>query len=152
MDAAREGVSMKYRIEIDGKMHEVDIEEKGTSYVVVVDGISYEAHLEEMRKTPAGKIQAEQTAHELIVGTGLPVVPKSVSKGAPGSIVAPMPGTVLKVYTSEGENVKAGDVLMTLEAMKMENEISSPVEGVVKKVHVKAGQSVNTGDPLVVIS
>jgi len=62
-----------------------------------------------------------------------------------------MPGKVLKVAESVGAQVNSGDVLLILEAMKMENEIQAPVSGTVKEVRVKDGDSVNTGDVLVVL-
>jgi len=66
-------------------------------------------------------------------------------------INAPIPGKVLSIKVKPGDMVKAGDVVLILEAMKMENEIGSPVDGTVKQVVVKEGQSVNTGDVMIVI-
>ena len=66
-------------------------------------------------------------------------------------INAPMPGTILDVRVSNGAAVKKGDVLLILEAMKMENEIMSPADGTVAQVLVAKGASVNSGDVLVVI-
>jgi biotin carboxyl carrier protein len=63
-----------------------------------------------------------------------------------------MPGTILAVNVTEGATVKKGDVLMVLEAMKMENEIMAPKAGTVAQVVVSKGASVNTGDVLVVIA
>jgi len=139
---------MKYKIEINGKPYQVEVEEKESIYMVTVDGISYEASIaEEREETPAVKV-IERTAGPAVS------VPPPVSKveSAPGAVTAPMPGTILKVHVSVGKKVEAGDVLFTLEAMKMENEISSPVSGTAKEVPVKEGQAVNTGDVLVVIS
>ncbi|HZX46742.1 MAG TPA: biotin/lipoyl-containing protein, partial [Clostridia bacterium] len=65
------------------------------------------------------------------------------------TITAPMPGTVLDVKVKEGQSVKQGDVLVILEAMKMENEIFAPADGTVASVNVSAGASVNAGDVLV---
>ncbi|MDO4349584.1 MAG: biotin/lipoyl-containing protein, partial [Eubacteriales bacterium] len=66
-------------------------------------------------------------------------------------VTAPMPGTVLDVKVSQGASVKKGDILLILEAMKMENEIMAPCDGTVKQVVVNKGASVNSGDALIVI-
>jgi len=66
-------------------------------------------------------------------------------------IAAPMPGKILRVSVSVGTAVNAGDVLLILEAMKMENEISAPSAGTVKEVRAREGDSVNSGDALVVL-
>ena len=63
-----------------------------------------------------------------------------------------MPGTVLRVEVSQGQAVKAGDLLIVLEAMKMENEILAPKDGTVAQVVVQKGSSVDTGSPLVVLA
>ena len=65
--------------------------------------------------------------------------------------MSPMVGKILAVKTSEGDAVKAGDLLFLLEAMKMENEITSPVDGIVKMVAVTEGDTVRQGDVLCVI-
>ena len=62
-----------------------------------------------------------------------------------------MPGSVLEVRVNVGDSVSEGDVLMILEAMKMENEITSPVPGVVKSIDVSVGSTVNTGDAMIFI-
>jgi biotin carboxyl carrier protein len=64
-------------------------------------------------------------------------------------VKAPMPGTVLSFKVSQGQTVKRGDVVLLLEAMKMENEIVAPVDGKVVALRVPAGAAVNTGDALV---
>ncbi len=66
-------------------------------------------------------------------------------------MTAPMPGKVLRVAVNVGAAVNAGDLLLVLEAMKMENEIQAPSAGTVKEIKVSDGSPVNTGDVLVVI-
>ena len=75
-----------------------------------------------------------------------------VSVGAGETPVnSPMPGSIFKIECSVGQSVKAGDVLIVLEAMKMEIEVSAPVDGTVKAIAVSAGQTVNTDDLLVTL-
>ena len=74
-----------------------------------------------------------------------------MSSIAEEKITAPILGTVLSVKVKVGDKVKAGDTLLTIEAMKMENEILAPRDGVVKEIKVSEGKTVNFGDVLVVI-
>ncbi|WP_037351167.1 biotin/lipoyl-containing protein, partial [Selenomonas sp. FOBRC9] len=68
-----------------------------------------------------------------------------------GTIAAPMPGKIIDVKVSVGQAVKAGDTLLILEAMKMQNEIPAVSDGTVSAISVSAGQSVKAGDPLVTV-
>ena len=86
------------------------------------------------------------------VAAPAPVAPAAPAVTAAGETVkAPMPGNILKVNVSAGQAVKEGDVLLVLEAMKMENEIMAPKAGTVAQVLVQKGSTVNTDAPLVVI-
>ncbi|OAT85285.1 biotin/lipoyl-containing protein [Desulfotomaculum copahuensis] len=67
------------------------------------------------------------------------------------TIASPVPGKVAEVKTKPGDQVKRGDLLLIVEAMKMYNRVLTPYDGVVREVAVSAGQKVNTSDPLVVI-
>lgn len=71
--------------------------------------------------------------------------------GQPGAVDAPMPGRVIAVDVAVGDEIKAGDLLLTLEAMKMENRIQAPADGVVAEVNVSVGTDVQKGDSLVVV-
>jgi pyruvate carboxylase subunit B len=62
-----------------------------------------------------------------------------------------MPGLVIEVTVKEGDSVKAGDALLVVEAMKMQNEVKTPKDGVVKKILVQKGKTLNSGDRLVII-
>ncbi|WP_313568503.1 biotin/lipoyl-containing protein [Acetoanaerobium noterae] len=124
---------------------------------ITVNGNQYEVEVEEIKdsSTSAPRIQ-----HQAPVATAQPSAPtppkaeakKPVVTNGAGSVKAPMPGTINDIKVTEGQAVKAGDVLVILEAMKMENEIMSPTDGVVKQIAVAKGASVNSGDVLVVIA
>ncbi len=71
--------------------------------------------------------------------------PSGLSSGASGDLLTQMPGKVVKINVKEGDTVKAGDCVLILEAMKMENEIKTSVEGTVKSIHVKEGDALDSG-------
>ena len=75
--------------------------------------------------------------------------PTPVTDEAPGAVVAPLPGLILRLQTKEGESVQAGQPLLVMEAMKMENVVPAPHNGTVKKIYVAAGDNVAEGDILV---
>ena len=101
-------------------------------FIVNVNGNSYEVEVEEVGAAASA-----------------PVAPAAPVSGT--AVKAPMPGNVLDIKVANGQTVKKGDVLVILEAMKMENEISAPQDGVVTVVASK-GATVNTGDVLVTLS
>ena len=110
-------------------------------YRVKVNGSVYEIELEEIKGGEPAAAKAQETA--------APVAPAGNS--AEGEqVVSPMPGNILSVNVSEGAAVQKGDLLMVLEAMKMENEIMAPVSGTVSGV-VPKGSAVETGTVLCVI-
>ncbi|SBW22867.1 hypothetical protein FDG2_3237 [Candidatus Protofrankia californiensis] len=82
-------------------------------------------------------------------------VPRFVEPGASvaaGSLIAPMPGTVVRVAVEEGEAVTAGDVVLVLEAMKMEHTVTAPQDGVVVEINARQGQTVDGGYVLAVLA
>lgn len=107
-------------------------------YRVNVNGTVFEVEIEEMTGAPAAPAAAPAPA--------APAVPAGGEK-----ITAPMPGTILAVNVANGSAVKKGDVLMILEAMKMENEIMAPCDGSVTSVAVTKGASVESGTLLCTI-
>lgn len=142
------------------------LKEKGVlrrmkKYNVTVNGTTYEVVVEEIGAAPtAGGERAEPKPAQPQAKTAPAAVPPPAAPAKPavgpaptgaGVVKAPMPGTVLSVKVGPGAPVKAGDVLLILEAMKMENEITAPAGGKVKEVPVSAGTAVNTNDVLVVI-
>lgn len=116
-------------------------------YTITVNGTPYNVTVEE---TAAGAAPAPVAAPTPAPKAAPAPAPKAAPAAAGAVAVnAPMPGTILEVKTNPGAAVKAGDVLVILEAMKMENEIVAPQDGTVASVNVKKGDSVNSGDVLV---
>ena len=117
-------------------------------YRVNVNGTSYEIAIEEISADEAKK--AASAPAPAPAPAAAPAAAASVPANAT-TISAPMPGNILAVNVSVGSDVKRGDILMILEAMKMENEIMAPKDGKVIAVNVQKGATVNTGDLLCVI-
>ena len=112
-------------------------------YRVNVNGTQYDITLEVLEGEAAAAAPAPKAA---------PAAPKAAASAGGQAVSAPMPGTILSVNVKPGQAVKKGDVLVMLEAMKMENEIMAPVDGTVGAVNVTKGQSVQSGDVLVTIA
>ena len=120
-------------------------------YKITVNGQSYDVTVEEQGGVPAGApVPARVPAPAAAASAPAPAAPvTAAAAGAPGAVKAPMPGTVISFKVSQGQAVKRGDVLLILEAMKMENEIVAPADGSVKTLCVAAGASVKAGETLV---
>lgn len=131
---------------------------------IKVNGISYEVEIEEIKEgapqaaaptlakvTP--KVAAPKVAAPKVEAPRAKVKEKEAVAAGAGehSIDAPMPGKIVKVVVEEGQSVKAGDVLLVLEAMKMQNEITADADGTVKAVNVEAGQNVKVKESLVIL-
>ena len=129
---------MKYKVTLNGRTYEIEVE-AGQAMCLA----EYEAN------APAAAPAAPAAAAPVAAPAAAPAAGVTVTGGE--SVTAPMPGNILKVNVSVGQSVKAGDVLVVLEAMKMENEIMAPCDGVVSAVPVAKGATVNTGDLLVAI-
>ena len=114
-------------------------------YRVNVNGTVYEVEVEEMTGAPAVSAAPQAAAPA-------PTAPAPVPTGDGLKILAPMPGNILDVRVAAGDAVKSGQVLMILEAMKMENEIMCPKDGKVVSVHVKKGDTVEPDTLLCVIA
>ena len=130
---------MTYKITLNGRVYEVEVD--------ICDPMpmdEYAAYAPAPAAAPADAPVA--AAPDAPAAPAAPAV-----TGAGEAINAPMPGNILKVNVQNGQAVKEGDVLVVLEAMKMENEILAPKNGTVTQVLVSKGSTVDTGAPLVVI-
>lgn len=130
---------MIYKVTLNGKIYEVEVE-KGEAVIQS----EYEAALPQSAPAAATVAQAP-------VQTAAPAQSAPAAAASANAIVAPMPGTINAVKVTSGQQVKKGDVLVILEAMKMENEIYADKDGKVGQVFVQKGASVQTGTALVEI-
>ena len=119
--------------------------ESSNGYTVTVNGKKYSVAIEGKKATVNGKL------YDVDVKAGIEASTTAASSSEATPVKAALPGNVLKVLVSIGDNIAEGDVLAVVEAMKMETEIKSPVSGTVKSVEIEVGNKVNTGDVLVTI-
>ncbi|WP_312832118.1 biotin/lipoyl-containing protein [Sedimentibacter saalensis] len=134
----------KFNVTVNGKSYAVEVEEVGAGQ----GGFTYAP----VQPSPA--VQAPVAAPQISPAVATPAPKAAPAPSGPVSgelLTAPMPGTILDIKVTEGQPVKAGDIVLILEAMKMENEIVSPKDGVVNKIHTSKSTTVSTGDPLVTI-
>ncbi len=138
-----------YKVTVDGQPYTVQVEEIKEDSARVLPGAA------EKSSSPVSKVQTAPGPVTVNKEAAVPdkKQPEAISKvGAGGSsIKAPMPGSVLEVKVNVGDDIKDGDVLIVLEAMKMENELTASQAGTVAEVLVKKGDTVNSGDPLIVL-
>ena len=132
-----------YHIKVTGTGHR---REAMRPYYVTVDGIPEEINLEILDELIAAPDNAAAPARS---GGGQQSQRPRATR--PGHVTTSMPGVVVDVLVAEGDEVKAGDGLMVLEAMKMETEIQAPVSGTVKAIHVAKGENVNPDETLIEI-
>jgi len=126
--------STLYSLLIGGRSFEVDLLEVEDAFMVLVDGQPFRV-----------EIQDEQE-RRLRAAAG-----KGAARAAKRTVAAPMPGKVVKLLVKPGDAVKAGDGVIVVEAMKMENELKAPAPGTVKEIRVAEGKAVGAGEVLVVV-
>lgn len=130
---------MKYKVTLNNRVYEVEVE---LGQAMLVD--EYDA---------AAPAQAAPAASIAAAAPAAPAAAPASASLASGEVVkSPMPGNILKINVAPGQKVEEGDVLMILEAMKMENEIVATKSGTVAQIAVSKGAVVETGAPLVVIA
>ncbi len=128
---------MIYKVTLNGKIYEVEVE-KGEAMIRA----EYDA------AAPVAPAPAAPAAPVAAAPVAAPAAAPAPVAAGEGVVQSPMPGNINAVKFSAGQSVKAGDVIIILEAMKMENEIVAPKAGTLKGVFVTKGATVNTGDAL----
>lgn len=132
---------MKYKVTLNNRVYEVEVE---AGEAMLVDEYALSAPAAPVAPAPAAP------AAPVAVPTAPPASSAPLASGEP--VKSPMPGNILKINVTQGQQVSEGDVLMILEAMKMENEISAPKSGTVAQIAVSKGAVVETGTVLLVIA
>jgi len=139
----------QYILKINGTEYRAEIKELTPDQArVVVNGTEHTVDLVEIGRGETAPVEIRQKTRERTVpapSAGTPPLPPA---GRHGNIRAPLPGLVLELKVGEGALVKAGEPLLVLEAMKMENVVQAPHTGTVRKIFVSAGDNVCEGDPL----
>ena len=127
---------------------------------ITVNGTAYEVEVEEVKAggsapvaRPAAPVAAAPAPAPAAAPAPAPApaAPAAAAGAGETAVEAPMPGKVIKVVAAAGTAVKSGDVVIILEAMKMQNEICAPCDGTVKAVNVSAGQTVTAGQAMAII-
>ncbi len=146
------GKDGRYQVSLDGRTMEVDLHETGRDFLsLLIDGRSYEVGLEKRPSGYAVVLEDDVLQVDLVdttrsVGEALRRAP-----AGPARVAAPMPGKLVKILVEPGQEVAAGQGLVVVEAMKMENELRSPRAGRVRELPVREGQAVETGAILAVV-
>ena len=145
----RENIPVEFYITVHGEQYHVQIAGRGEPtpegkpFFIRLDG-----KLEEVIVRPIREVESVSSAYGEI-SVGMEVKPKRPKPVGIGDVSSPISGKVVNIKVSVGQEVKEGDVLLVIEAMKMENEIHSPVEGVVEEVLVSVGEAVNPDEVLI---
>ncbi len=130
----------EYKFKINGVDYTSSVDELEAGHLkIMLNGKEYQVEV------PDQKSVGSQVIHHVVHHVGV----AATAKKAPAKMPSPMPGTVTKVNVSRGQQVKKGDVLLVIEAMKMENDIVAEGDGIIKAVKVTLGQNVIQGDILV---
>lgn len=148
---------MKYVATINGKKHEVEVEKLEAYKSLDRNGVAAPAAPVLPASAPVQRPAAPAPAPVAAAPAPAPAsaaapAPKAAAPAGATTVEAPMPGKILNIKVSEGQAVKFGEVVVIMEAMKMETEIVAPADGTVSKILVKAGDSVDTGAALVALN
>ncbi len=163
---------MKFIVEVAGARHEVDL----TDGVATLDGVSSSAQLREVQGSPVSVVAVDGVQHQLVARREGPkgryvlwidgwrfevdalderarairdLGAAVAGTQGPAPVVAPMPGLIVRLHVNVGDSVTAGQPIVVMEAMKMENELRAPAAGVVKAVFAQPGKAVEKGTVLV---
>ena len=126
-------MAIKRKVTVDGESFEVELEKIEDALKVSIDGSQFEVQIEQERGSPKREGRSRN------------------SSSRSGNISSPIPGKVVSIHVSVGDQVEEGAVLLILEAMKMQNEVQAPISGTVTELNCETGDSIEANSPLVVI-
>ena len=141
-----------YTVLVDGRPLEIRVHPTARHFdTLIVDGRSFDAGI--LRQGDSYRVALRDGAYDVTLveaarGAG---APHRKAAAGPAKVAAPMPGKIVRLVAAGGQAVKAGECLLVMEAMKMENEIRAPRDGVVKDVLVREGQAVESGALLILV-
>jgi biotin carboxyl carrier protein len=144
----------RYRVTLDDQVWEVDARLTAQGiFSLLIDGVSHVADVDDVAGACIVEIGGERYSIQVEEQTRYIIRTRGGAAGEGGghTLKAPLPGKVTHVAVQAGDTVAAGQALVVIEAMKMENELKATAPGTVREVRVSAGQAVNAGDVLVVI-
>ena len=137
----------KFKFQIEGKPYETEVlSAEGKIVEMTVNGKKYSVEMEQEMAAP---VAATPAAKATSVPSPQQAAPSAAPSGEGQTVKSPLPGSIVKIVATEGTAVKEGDVLLIMESMKMENNITAEIAGTVRKVHVTVSQTVMQDDPLV---
>ncbi len=140
----------KFNVTVNGKTYAVEVEE----VLAGQGGFTYQPVQQAPVQAPVQQAPVQSALAQAPVAS-VKQVQKEAAVAAPAGgelMSAPMPGTILDILVTEGQTVKKGEIILILEAMKMENEIAAAADGVISKIHTSKGATVSAGDSMLTIS
>lgn len=141
---------MKYKVTLNGRTYEVEVEAGQAVLLDEYEAVAPAAPAPVAAPAPAAAAPAAAPA---AAAAPAPAAPAAPAASAAGEVIAsPMPGNILRIDVTQGAAVKKGQILLILEAMKMENEIVAPRDGTIAQIVTTKGAVVDTGAPLLVLA
>ena len=144
----------EYVLKIGGREYRANVAEiTADRATIVIDETSYDVDLVEIGRRAAPSVSVQRPAPRPAAGAApSPSAATRATAETSGAVPAPLPGLVLRVHVKEGDTVQAGQPLLVMEAMKMENVVPAPHQGTVRKIFVAEGATVGEGEPLVEVA
>jgi len=148
----------EYVLTINQKEYRAEVSEINAEYALIrVNGREFRVDLQQLALSKLMPVETKKSEARMEAAAAMPAVRPALEPPPAGGDVSnivksPLPGLIIDVKAREGEKVKAGQIIVVMEAMKMENQIQATIDGTVKKIFVKKGDNVAEGDTLIEIA